>query len=255
MSIPMRFSRLATCFRTDASRLAATAPLAAGLTCCSCSPSAAFSALPVFTAAKASRGFRVNRRCGTVKSNRVDGLSSPRGKASRAGDQRRAGEFRRSKSPVACVARQPAYSPLVAITRTSTTISRAHMSRCRQRSSGCEKWAMAKGNAELNDPQSAAGKDFVPRGLFRVWAVISGGWIIFCTLEFAYLPGNCYIESCDIFARTFFDGPSSYNIVDVGYFDIGKALIGIPALFFVFCLALYWGVDGFRRLEPRRPQP
>jgi hypothetical protein len=107
---------------------------------------------------------------------------------------------------------------------------------------------MAKGDAELNDPQSVAGKDFVRRGLFRAWVVISGGWIIFYTLEVINLPGNCYIRSCDIFMRIFFRDPSDYyNTIYVSYFDIGKALIGIPALFFVFCLALYWTIDGFRR--------
>jgi len=51
-----------------------------------------------------------------------------------------------------------------------------------------------------------------------------------------------------IFLYDFFKYPnSSYYNLDVSNFDMWKAFIEIPASSFVFCLALYWVIDGFRR--------
>ena len=43
-----------------------------------------------------------------------------------------------------------------------------------------------------NGPQPTARKDFFRRGLFRIWASISGGWVILCAFE---LPWNTAVRS------------------------------------------------------------
>jgi hypothetical protein len=78
------------------------------------------------------------------------------------------------------------------------------------------------------------------RGLFRVWATISGVWIIFCVIEFQYCSPYCNYQ------------PSPNYISFHNYWDVGKWFVGIPALAFVSCLALCWTINGFRR-SPSRP--
>jgi hypothetical protein len=98
-----------------------------------------------------------------------------------------------------------------------------------------------------NGRQPTTGKELFRRGALRVWACISGGWIILCALEMINLRGNCNIASCDFFIRTFFKESSNYYNVIPSYFDVGKAFIGVPVLAFSIGLATCWVVDGFRR--------
>ena len=104
-----------------------------------------------------------------------------------------------------------------------------------------------------NDPQSAINKDLFRRGVSRVWACVSGGWIILCAFEFTNIPGNCYVVRCGIFVRTFFK-VEGYS-VHPSYFDVGKAFIGVPILAFAVALAACWIADGFRRSTPKLPPP
>jgi len=100
-----------------------------------------------------------------------------------------------------------------------------------------------------NGPPATAQKDVFRRGLFRIWILISGVWVILCALEFMNLPGNCVIGNCDIFTRAFFT-TSSYYTINTTYLNIGKVFIGIPMLAFVGGLAVRWVVEGFRRPAP-----
>ena len=92
-----------------------------------------------------------------------------------------------------------------------------------------------------NGPRAKAGEDFpinLQRGLLRIWVLISGLWIIFCAIEFLQ---NCHSRyACDFFG-------SGHSPI---YLDIGKCLIGFPALVFVIGLAACWVVEGFRRSAP-----
>jgi hypothetical protein len=85
----------------------------------------------------------------------------------------------------------------------------------------------------------------IQKGVFRIWVAVSGLWMTLCAVEVANLPGNCYIGRCDIFVRAFFN-IDMYN-VDVSYWGISKAFIGIPMLAFAIGLAVCWVIDGFRR--------
>jgi len=91
-------------------------------------------------------------------------------------------------------------------------------------------------------PQTRAGAEpsiNFRRGLFRIWVLISGSWIIFCATTFV---NKCFSRyACDFFSS----GSSSI------YFDIGTRFIGIPLLAFMACLALCWVVEGFGRSSPR----
>jgi hypothetical protein len=48
-----------------------------------------------------------------------------------------------------------------------------------------------------NDPQSTINRDFLRRGVFRIWSCVSAGWIILCAFEFTKISWNCYAVSCD----------------------------------------------------------
>jgi hypothetical protein len=92
-----------------------------------------------------------------------------------------------------------------------------------------------------NGPQAKAGEDLpinLQRGLLRIWALISVSWIIFCAIEFLQ---NCTSRYACVFSA------SEHSPI---YFDIGKWLIGFPALVFVIGLAACWVVEGFRRSAP-----
>jgi hypothetical protein len=92
-----------------------------------------------------------------------------------------------------------------------------------------------------NGPQAKAVGDFpinLQRGLLRIWALLSGSWIIFCAIEF--------LQNCNSrYACAFFG--AGHNSI---YFDIGKWIIGFPALVFLIGLAGCWVVEGFRRSAP-----
>ena len=93
-----------------------------------------------------------------------------------------------------------------------------------------------------NGPQATAEKDYsinLRRGLFRIWALISGSWIIFCAIEFLQ---NCNTRwACGFFAS---------GLIKLTYFDNGKWFTGPPALVFMIGLAACWVVEGFRRSAP-----
>ncbi len=96
----------------------------------------------------------------------------------------------------------------------------------------------------VNRPQATTRSGLFQRGLLRIWVLISAGWIILCTLEFAILP--CYSYSCGFFARAVFGGGSFAP----NYFDIGKGFVGVPTLAFVIGLAVCWVVNAFQRSTP-----
>jgi hypothetical protein len=92
--------------------------------------------------------------------------------------------------------------------------------------------------ALLRNHRSAAGRSFATNlrsGLFRVWVVSSGLWLIVCAIQF-YL--HCSRYDCKFFVGM---GHSPVN-----YLDIGELFVGIPALAFVIGLAACWAIDGFR---------
>jgi hypothetical protein len=72
-------------------------------------------------------------------------------------------------------------------------------------------------------------------GLFRVWVVAAGLWLIVCGMQF-YL--HCSRYDCKFFVGM---GHSPVN-----YLDIGELFVGLPALAFVIGLATCWAIDGFR---------
>jgi hypothetical protein len=109
-----------------------------------------------------------------------------------------------------------------------------------------------------SDPQSTINRDFLRKGVFRVWSCVSAAWIILCVFEFTQIPfttmpWNCHQVTCDIFVRSFLN-VESYG-VHPSYFDVGKAFIGVPVLAFLAALAVCWVADGFRRTTPTEVGP
>jgi hypothetical protein len=92
--------------------------------------------------------------------------------------------------------------------------------------------------ALLSNHRSITARSFATNlrsGLFRVWVVASGLWLIVCAMQF-YL--HCSRYDCKFFVGM---GHSSVN-----YLDLGESFVGIPALAFVIGLATCWAIDGFR---------